>query len=92
MHAAPRTVTRVLAAIGGGYALCAAWVALLSLALPRVTGLAKSEAVVLSAMLGFVAYLLVLLWAFSVRSLGRLWITLAVGTALVYGLTRLLQA
>jgi hypothetical protein len=87
-----RTVLRVVAAVGGGYALCAVWVALLSVALPRVTGLSRSEAVVLSAMLGFVVYLLVLLWAFSARSLGRLWVMLTAGITLAYGLTQLLQA
>jgi len=47
-----------------------AW--LLSHALPR------SEAVVLMAMLGFVIYLLVLLWAFAEPRLLRLWLMLAV--------------
>ena len=78
---ASRVVLRVLGAVGGGYALSAALVALLSAALP-LTGLARSEAVVSAAMLGFVIYLLLLLWAFSVRSLARLWAVLAAGTAL----------
>ncbi len=78
---AVRVVLRVLGAVGGGYALSAALVALLSAALP-LTGLARSEAVVLAATGGFVIYLLLLLWAFSVRSLARLWAVLAIGTAL----------
>ncbi len=91
LPASLRRVLRVMAAVGGGYALCAAWVGLLALALPRWTGLPKSEAVVLSAMLGFVLYLLVLLWAFSVRSLRRLWAVLVAGTALAYGLILLIR-
>jgi hypothetical protein len=78
---AARVVLRVLGAVGGGYALSAALVALLSAALP-LTGLARSEAVVLATTGGFVIYLLLLLWAFSVRSLARLWAVLAIGTAL----------
>jgi len=66
---------RILLACVGGYFLSAtlvtwgAW--LLSLALPR------SEAVVLMAMLGFVIYLLALLWAFAEPRLLRLWLVLA---------------
>ncbi|MDO8372947.1 MAG: PepSY domain-containing protein, partial [Polaromonas sp.] len=63
-----RIVLRLIAALPGGYAFTAALVALLAAALPLL-GLARSEAVVSAAMLGFVLYLLVLLWAFSVRSL-----------------------
>lgn len=83
---AARVLLRVLGAVGGGYALSAALVALLSAALP-LTGLARSEAVVLAAMGGFVMYLLLLLWAFSVRSLARLWAVLAAGTALCAAVT-----
>ena len=81
---------RVLGAIAGGYAFTAALVALLAAALPLL-GLARSEAVVSAAMLGFVIYLLVLLWAFSVRSLARLWAVLAGGTGLAFGLFQLVR-
>jgi len=79
-------VLRVLGAIGGGYAFTAAAVAAASAALPLV-GMSRSDAVVLAATLGFVLYLLVLLWAFSVRGLVRLWVTLAGATLLATGLT-----
>lgn len=71
---------RLIAAIPGGYALTAAVVAVLGGLLPLL-GLARSEAVVLSAMLGFVLYLLLLLWAFAQRSLARLWGVFAGGLA-----------
>jgi len=77
---------RVLGAVGGGYAFCTACAALLSVALPKLMGLPRSEAVVAAAMAGFVLYLVVLVWAFGVRSLLRLWGLLAGGTALAYGL------
>jgi hypothetical protein len=61
---------RLLLAIPGGYALVAATVAVLGAGLAWL-GLARSDAVVLSAMLGFVLYLLLLLWAFAERRLSR---------------------
>ncbi len=85
-----RVVLRLIAALPGAYALTAALVALLAAALPLL-GLARSEAVVSAAMLGFVLYLLVLLWAFSVRSLVRLWAVLTGGTALALVLLQLIR-
>ncbi|WP_372827413.1 iron uptake protein [Polaromonas sp.] len=76
-----RVALRVAAAVIGGYAWTASWVALLAALLPAA-GMARSDAVVLAAMLGFVIYLLVLLWGFSMRSLARLWAVLAGGTVL----------
>ncbi|HSI61143.1 MAG TPA: iron uptake protein [Ideonella sp.] len=77
-----RTTLRLVGAVFGGYALSAAWVALLAVGLPASTGMARSEAVLLAGMLGFVIYLAVLIWAFAVRSLARLWAVLGAGTAL----------
>lgn len=73
-------VMRVLGAVFGGYALTALTVAAAAALLARL-GMARAEAVVLAAMLGFVAYLLLLLWGFSVRSVTRLWLALAAGAA-----------
>lgn len=70
---------RITGAVLGGYAFSAAAVAL-GVAL-LMLGLARTEAVVLSSMLGFVFDLVVLLWAFSMHSLTRLWAALLVGTA-----------
>lgn len=42
-------------------------------------GMSRPDAVVLSAMLGFVLYLGLLLWAFAERSLARLWGGVAAG-------------
>lgn len=84
-----RSLQRVVGALLGGYAFTAALVALLTIVLAHV-GLPRSEAVVSASMLGFLIYLLVLLWAFSVRSLARLWAVLAAGTALTCGLLPLI--
>lgn len=85
-----RVTQRACAALLGGYALVALWLALLAAMLVRL-GMARSEAVVSAAMLGFVFYLLLLLWAFSVPSLARLWAVLAGAGALAYGLLVLIQ-
>lgn len=67
---------RVTAGVGAGYVFIACGVPLLASGL-ALAGMPRSEAVVLSSMLGFPVYLGVLLWAFSVRSLAQLWTTLA---------------
>lgn len=72
-------VLRLLGAVFGGYALTALTIAAAAAVMARL-GMARSEAVVLAAMLGFVVYLALLLWAFSVRSVARLWVALAAGT------------
>ncbi|MET0859065.1 MAG: hypothetical protein ABWY27_20125 [Telluria sp.] len=69
---------RLLGAVGGGYALTALSVASAGTVMARL-GMARSEAVVLAAMLGFVVYLTLLLWAFSVSSVTRLWMGMAAG-------------
>lgn len=71
-HPALGMCLRVIAAISGGYALTAVAVAV-SGGLLSLLGMARSDAVVLSAMLGFGLYLALLLWAFTERSLARLW-------------------
>jgi hypothetical protein len=82
--------SRVLGAVLGGYALSAALVALLSVALPLVSGLARSEAVILASMLGFLIYLGLLLWAFAERRLARVWVVTVGGAGLAYALVRLI--
>ncbi len=59
---------RVTGAVLGGYAVSAALVALVAVVLIAL-GVARGEAVVIASLLGFVFYLLLLLWALSVRRL-----------------------
>ena len=73
---------RVVGAVGGGYAVTALAVAACSAVLARV-GMERAEAVALCAMLGFVLYLVLALWAFAVRSVARLWLVLGVSAALL---------
>jgi hypothetical protein len=83
-------VLRVTGAVLGSYGVSAALVALLAVGLTTL-GMARSEAVVTASLVGFVLYLVVVLWAFSVRSLARLWLVLAGSAALLFGLALLLQ-
>ena len=82
---------RVIGAVLGGYALSAALVALLAVALPRLVGWPRSEAVLLASMLGFLIYLGALVWAFSQRCASRIWGVFVVGTAAAALLLYLLQ-
>lgn len=77
--AAPRGLAlglRILGAMAGGYAVTALAVAAAGALLARL-GMARAEAVPLAAMLGFLGYLVILLWGFSVARVGRLWLGLA---------------
>lgn len=81
---------RVIGTLGGGYAFTAAWVALLAVAL-SFAPIARSEAVTAAALMGYLLYLAVLLWGFSVRSVTRLWALLASGTILASALAFFLR-
>lgn len=76
---------RIVGAIVGSYALVALAVASCGAALAHA-GMARAEAVALCAMLGFVLYLVLALWAFCVRSVTRLWLALVVVAALLWAL------
>lgn len=61
--------SRVLAAAVGGYALTSVLTVLLALVWP----IARAEAVLASAMLGFVWYAVAVIWVFCARSALRAW-------------------
>ncbi|WP_143421425.1 hypothetical protein [Halovibrio salipaludis] len=73
-----RTVQRIGLAVAGGYGFSLAAVVLLAWLLSAV--LPRSEAVVLAAMLGFLVYLGVSLWAFAEQRLLTLWLVLGGGS------------
>jgi hypothetical protein len=70
-------IVRLVAAIGGGYAVSAGLAALAARVLPVTTSMPRSEAVVLASMLAFLVYLGLLIWAFAEPSLVRLCLILA---------------
>jgi hypothetical protein len=79
---------RIFGAVLGGYAFSASAVALVSLALPHWLDLPRGEVAVGSGMFGFVLYLGILLWAFSERSVLRIWALLFGGAFANYWLVQ----
>lgn len=69
-------LARLLAAVPLGYAFVALCVSALG-ALIAQAGMARADAVVLAAMLGFVLYLAWLVWVLAARSLLRVYAALA---------------
>ncbi|MGE7990553.1 DUF3649 domain-containing protein [Pseudomonas sp. NPDC089554] len=74
-------LSRVLAAVLGGYAFTYAFTA----ALARLLPLGKGDALVIATLLSFAVYTGAMLWAFACRSAWRAWggLLLAVPLALV---------
>ncbi|HEY0917526.1 MAG TPA: hypothetical protein VGE22_21775 [Solimonas sp.] len=62
-------LSRLLAALLGGYALSALLTAVLALHLP----LERSEAMLVGTMLSFLVYALAVMWAFAARHALRAW-------------------
>ena len=84
-------LARIAAAVLGGYAFSWGLVAL-GMAGLFALGMPFHDAEHLTAMLAMLAYLAVFLWAFSARSLPRVWWVLAGGGALMAGAASLLQS
>ena len=70
---------RVIAAIAGGYACTVALASAGAQLLVLYGGMARSEAVILTAMLGFILYLALLIWSFSEPRVWRVWAILLMG-------------
>ncbi|WP_173050382.1 hypothetical protein [Nitrospira sp. KM1] len=85
----PSVLARILLVVVGGYAAAAGCVAGLSAAL-TLTGMERSDAVVLASMLGFLVYLVLLLWGFTERRLWRLGLCLALWIGAGFGFARLI--
>ncbi|MDY0976217.1 iron uptake protein [Massilia sp. CFBP9012] len=90
MRSASERGLRIVGAVVGGYLLTVLTVIAAGAVLARL-GMARSEAVALSSMLGFVFYLALLVWAFSVRPAARLWIVLAAGVVLTAAVIHVLD-
>ena len=78
-------LVRLVAAIGGGYAVAAGLAALMAVALPAGGLMVRSEAVVLASMLAFLFYLALLIWAFADRRLARLCLVMAAAGTVSWG-------
>ena len=78
-------LVRLVAAVGGGYAVAAGLAALAAGALPAAGLMVRSEAAVLASMLGFLVYLALLIWAFADRRLARLCLVMAAAGIATWG-------
>lgn len=85
-----RKPAHVLLAVFGGYAAVAATAACLALGLILVFGLHRGDAFIISTLLGFLLYLVSLVWAFSRRSLKRLFLILMLWSVLAFALANVL--
>lgn len=72
------TVSRILAAVPGGYLFTYAFTA----ALARVLPLNKADAMVSATLLSFVVYTLVILWVFTRHNHWRAWAGIATAVPL----------
>lgn len=73
--------SRLLAATAGGYLVAASASAALALWLPRLSELSRAQGVLLATLLSFVAYALLALGVFCVRSAWRAWLYLGLAGA-----------
>lgn len=75
--------SRALAAIVGGFVLTSLITAVLSLLLPRITATPKAEAVLIATLISFVLWTCIVLWIFTARSARRVWVGIALPSALL---------
>lgn len=83
-------LSRIAAAVLGGYAFCWGFIAL-GLAGFYAAGMGFHDAEHLSSILGMLVYLVVFCWAFAARRVSRVWALLLGGGALMAGIAALTQ-
>ncbi|OWQ90804.1 iron uptake protein [Roseateles aquatilis] len=88
-HALP-VISRIAAAIGGGYVFCWGFIAL-GLSGLYAAGMSFHDAEHLSAIVGVLLFLVVFCWAFGARSIARVWLVLLLGGGFMSGLAALTQ-
>jgi hypothetical protein len=81
-------ISRIAAAVFGGYALATA----LSIALSRSLPLPRAEAVLTGMLLSFAVYAAAILWAFTVRTARRAWLGMLVPAGVFGAISWLLRA
>lgn len=77
-----KVISRLLAALLGGYALASLCAALLAFVLPLLFALTLADGVVIGTMLGFVVHAGWFVFAFSPVAAGRVWLWLAAAVCL----------
>lgn len=81
-------LSRIVAAVAGGYAFATVMILVLTYLLP----LPQKDALMLSTMLSYIIYLLAIIWAFSVKTVRKAWIGISVATGLLGALAFLLHS
>ncbi|CCP16616.1 PepSY-associated TM helix domain protein [Stenotrophomonas maltophilia RA8] len=81
----------MLAASLGGYLITAVTATALALLLPVLAGVRTAVSVLASSLLGFVLFIAVAVGVFSARSVGKVWLSLAAGSALMGLLVAMLR-
>lgn len=71
-------VYRIIAAVFAGYLLASLMIALMAYAFP----MPMKESMRLATLLGYVIYAFIIMWAFSVVSLAKVWRWLLIGIAI----------
>ncbi len=71
-------LSRIMAAVFGGYALTTVMILLFSYLLP----LPKKDALMLATMLGYIIYALIIIWAFTVSRVKLVWLGIGASTGL----------
>lgn len=87
-----QVASRVLAASLGGYVFTAVTASALALLLPVLVGVRTSVSVLAGSLLGFVLFIAIAVGVFSARSVGKVWLSLAAGSALMGLLVVMLRA
>ncbi|MEG3000610.1 MAG: iron transporter [Comamonas sp.] len=82
---------RTVVALGGGYALSAAWAAVCGLVVVRWFSMSRVDAVMWFTTLSFVVYAVVVLWAFACGSTRKVCRVIGVSTALLVAAAWLLS-
>jgi hypothetical protein len=75
-HPAYAITSRFIAALFVGYAATVGLIALFSVLLALLFGMARSEALLLMTMIGFLGYAAIIIWGFAEPRLGRIWVIL----------------
>lgn len=80
-------LSRIIAAVVGGYAFSTMVILILTYLLP----LPQKDALMLSTMLSYIIYLLTIIWVFSVKTVRTAWIGMIASTGLLGALAFLLH-
>lgn len=86
-----RVAARVGAATVGAYAVTAGAAALLAMLLVALTGMSRSDALIVGSSLAYILFAALMLWCFAERRLGRVWLVLLAVALATHGAAVLIE-